>query len=99
MNERAAAIGVTDKVRVLIWPGHSSPGWATWWSPAFNQPGVYRMKITLSGVRPKDGRVPHLSVWDGKAKTSIFDADVLADEDHPTTLEGSIAETRAASGV
>jgi hypothetical protein len=88
MADRAAAIGVTDKVRNLIWPGHSIPGWATWWSPhAFNQPGVYRMKITLSGVRPKDGRVPHLSVWDRTAKTSIFDADVLADEGHPTTLE------------
>jgi hypothetical protein len=31
--------------------------------------------------------VPHLSVWDQTAKTSLFDADVLADEDHPTTLE------------
>ena len=86
MAEQAAAIGVTDKVRNLIWPGHSIPGWATWWDP-HNQPGVYRMKITLSGLRPKDGRVPHLSVWDGKAKTSLFDADVLADEGHPTTLE------------
>ena len=86
MAEQAAAVGVTDKVRNLIWPAHTIPGWATWWD-SHNQPGVYRMKITLSGLRPKDGRVPHLSVWDSKAKTSLFDADVLADEGHPTTLE------------
>ena len=87
LADRLAAVGATDKVRNLIWPGAETAGWREWWSPHFKKPGVYRMRITLSGLRPKDGRVPHLSVWNPKAKESIFDADVLADEEHPTTIE------------
>jgi mono/diheme cytochrome c family protein len=86
-TDRVAAVNATDKVRNLVWPGASIPAWRSWWSSQFRQPGVYRMRITLSGLRPKDGRVPHLSVWDPKAKESIFDADVLAAEDQPTTIE------------
>jgi hypothetical protein len=87
LRNRIAAVGAIDKVRNLVWPGAAISGWRAWWGRHFEQPGVYRMRITLSGLRPENGRVPHLSLWDPKAKESIFDADVLAPEDQPTTVE------------
>jgi mono/diheme cytochrome c family protein len=87
VRKRIATVGAIDKVRNLVWPGAAIPGWRAWWGRHFEQSGVYRMRITLSGLRPDNGRVPHLSLWDPKAKESIFDADVLAPEDQPTTVE------------
>jgi len=82
MVERVAAVGAADKVRTLFWPGRS-----LWLPHNIKASGVYRFRITLSGLRPEEGRVPHLTVWNKKQKKSIFEADVLADEEHPTTLE------------
>ena len=79
---RAAAIGAVDKVRTLLWPGRS-----LWFPQSINTSGVYRIRISLSGLRPEGGRAPHLTVWNKKQKKSIFEADVLADEEHPTTIE------------
>jgi mono/diheme cytochrome c family protein len=82
MVERVAAVGAADKVRTLFWPGRS-----LWFPHNIKTSGVYRFRITLSGLQPQGGRVPHLTVWNKKQKQSIFEADVLADEAHPTTLE------------
>jgi len=88
MQKRIEAAGLTDKVRMHAWPGHEIPAWKTWWrAQDFKTPGVYRMRITASGMRPPGGRVPHLSVWDPRQRESIFDADVLTGEDATTVLE------------
>jgi len=87
MQKRIAAAGLTDKVRMHAWPGHEIPAWKVWWRSDFKSPGVYQMRITVSGMRPPGGRVPHLSVWDPRQRKSIFDADVLTGEDATTVLE------------
>jgi mono/diheme cytochrome c family protein len=79
---RVAAIDAIDKVRTLLWPGRSF-----WFPQSIKTSGVYRIRITLSGVTPEGGRVPHLTVWNKKQKKSIFEADVLAAEERPTTIE------------
>ena len=79
---RAAAIGAADKVRTLLWPGRS-----VWFPQSINTSGVYRIRITLSGLRPEGDRAPHLTVWNKKQKKSIFEADVLAAEAQPMTVE------------
>jgi mono/diheme cytochrome c family protein len=79
---RVAAIDALDKVRTLLWPGRSF-----WFPQSIKTSGVYRIRITLSGVTPEGGRVPHLTVWNKKQKKSIFEADVLAAEERPTTIE------------
>jgi mono/diheme cytochrome c family protein len=80
--DRAAAIGAVDKVRTLLWPGRS-----VWFPQSISASGVYRIRITLSGLRPEGGRAPHLTVWNKKQKKSIFEVDVLAAEERPTTIE------------
>jgi mono/diheme cytochrome c family protein len=80
--KRAANIGVVDKVRTLLWPGRS-----IWFPQSIQTSGVYRIRITLSGLRPEGESAPHLTVWNKKQKKSIFEADILADEEHPTTVE------------
>ncbi|NQW49198.1 MAG: DUF1592 domain-containing protein, partial [Planctomycetes bacterium] len=79
---RAAAIGAADKVRTLLWPGRS-----IWFPQSIQTSGVYRIRITLSGLRPEGDRAPHLTVWNKKQKKSIFEADVLAAEAQPMTVE------------
>ena len=79
---RVAAIDAIDKVRTLLWPGRSF-----WFPQSIKTSGVYRIRITLSGVTPEGGRVPHLTVWNKNQKKSIFEADVLAAEERPTTIE------------
>jgi mono/diheme cytochrome c family protein len=79
---RAAAIGAADKVRKLLWPGRS-----VWFPQSIQTSGVYRIRITLSGLRPEGDRAPHLTVWNKKQKKSIFEADVLAAEAQPMTVE------------
>ena len=79
---RAAAIGAADKVRTLLWPGRS-----VWFPQSIQTSGVYRIRITLSGLRPEGDRAPHLTVWNKKQKKSIFEADVLAAEAQPMTVD------------
>jgi mono/diheme cytochrome c family protein len=80
--DRINAVGAADRVRTLLWPGRE-----IWFPQSIKTSGVYRVRITLSGLTPKGGRAPHLTVWNKKQKKSIFEADVLADEAHPTTIE------------
>lgn len=73
--------GIEGRVRWLLWPEKSHGGLN------IRHPGRYRIRIQLSGLRSLDGRLPHLSIWNDSLKQSVFDRDVNASEDHPTTLE------------
>lgn len=46
------------------------------------QPGMYRVRVQLSGLQPPGGRLPHLTI-----KQLGFDEDILAPEDAPIVLE------------
>lgn len=80
------AAGLADKMRILLWPDHGfkfgrpGPG-------RLQSPGVYKVRVTLSGVKPPNGRLPHLSFYDKTHDRMLFEQDILTPEDEPTTVE------------
>ncbi len=77
------AEGLLDKVRFDLWPQdkhrYSNPG-------RLPAPGVYEMRIKLSGLKPVDGRAPRLKVYHTKLDRVLFEQDVVAAEDQPTII-------------
>ncbi len=86
-RKRIEALGIADKVRAPLWPEGSAPAWRSYFYNNLKEPGLYKARVQLSGLPGLNGRAPHLSVWNAKLKRSIFDADILAPEDKPTTVE------------
>jgi len=80
--------GLKGPVRTLLWPNHrvgkSRIGGT---AMVIDKPGTYRLRIRLSGVSPPAGPLPHLTIWNTQLRTSVYDADILAPEDEPITLE------------
>lgn len=73
--------GESGPVRWLLWPGHHL-------SPlTISAPGLYRIRIQLSGLPSFKGRLPHLALWHQGLKKSIEGKDVRAAEDQPTVIE------------
>jgi hypothetical protein len=81
------AMGIADKVRVMLWPRASMPALRGYWFGQMRESGMYRARIQLSGLPGPDGRTPHLSIWNDKLKRTIFDADIVTTEDKPTVVE------------
>jgi len=81
-RKRFQELGVENLIRKVIWPGHLVGGI----NPAAKGELV-RMRIQLSGMRPVNGRAPHLTVWDNLHKRSIFDQDIVTAEDQPVVVE------------
>lgn len=78
---REANTGKVPAERWAIWPGHgqhlvSAPS-----------PGLYRVRIQLSGLPSFKGRLPHLALWHHELKRSVVGLDVDAAEDKPTVVE------------
>jgi hypothetical protein len=80
--------GLKGPVRTLLWPNRRV-GNARRDTSAMvvEKSGTYRLRIRLSGVCPPGGPVPHLTIWNGLLRTSVYDADILAPEDEPLMLE------------
>lgn len=78
------AAGLADKVRVDMWPGHdltrASPG-------RIPVAGYYKLRVQLSGLKPKNGRAPHLSVYAVNLDRMLHEQDVIAPEDKPIVVE------------
>jgi hypothetical protein len=96
-----AANGVKDPVRMLILPGLTSRG-----AIRVREPGRYRIRVQLSALPSFKGRLPRLSLWDGKVKRSLSGRDVLAEEGKPIVVEleadlpaGSISLKNEAPGT
>ena len=70
------------RYREIFWPGVEGPH-------VHMQSGgeAMRVRIRLSGLQPKDGRAPHLTVWDFTQKRSLFDEDIITPEDQPIVVE------------
>lgn len=80
--------GLKGPVRALLWPNRRlATTIFNGGSIVIDRPGAYRLRVRLSGVRPPGGRAPHLTLWNTQLRTSVYDADVLAPEDEPITLE------------
>ena len=50
-------------------------------------PGLYRIRVQLSGLASFKGRLPRLSLWNSSLKRAEVGQDVLAAEDAPTVIE------------
>jgi len=78
--------GSPERIRTLIWPGHE----LSYLRPdgGFRQSaGLYRARLQVSGLAPKGGRPPHLTLFSKELDRMIFEADVLAPEKKPVILE------------
>lgn len=87
--DRAAltAQGLTDKVRVDLWPGADLQGGRVGPGVALPAPGYYRVRVKLSGLKPADGRAPHLAFYAVNLDRMLHEQDVVAPEDKPTIVE------------
>jgi len=79
--------GVLDDVRLLIWPGHRLSNVGPTHPGHDLPPGLYRGRLTLSGLPSRDGRPPHVALYCKQLDRMIFEQDVIAPEDAPVTLE------------
>lgn len=82
-RSRLEAEGLLDKVRYDLWPQdkhrNTNPG-------RLKSPGVYELRMQLSGLKPKDGRAPRLKIYSEKLDRVLFAKDIVAAEDKPTTI-------------
>ncbi len=81
-KQKAEKLGLADRARVELWPHDGLDVGSD-----FPSPGEYRMRIRLSGMKPPNGRAPHLSVYAKDVDRMLFEADVVTPEDRPTTNE------------
>ena len=81
-REKAEKLGIADKARVELWP-HDGLDVGT----EFPTSGDYRMRIKLSGMKPPKGRAPHVSVYAKGLDRMLFEQDVVAPEEQPSTLQ------------
>lgn len=80
------ANGITPKIRTLFWPGHELSNVRP--DGGYRQAaGRYRGRIQLSGLTPKGGRTPHVTLYSKDLDRMIFESDVLAPENKPAVLE------------
>ncbi len=80
-EKQRAELGLKEPVRWLIMPGHSQQLFHA------TAPGLYRVRVQLSGVPSFKGRLPHLALWHQSLKRAIVGRDVEAAEDNPTVVE------------
>ncbi|MFM1903401.1 MAG: hypothetical protein RLZZ440_1301, partial [Planctomycetota bacterium] len=79
--------GMLDDVRLLIWPGHRLSNVGPTHPGHDLPPGLYRGRLTLSGLPSRDGRPPHVALYCKQLDRTLFEQDVIAPEDEPVTLE------------
>ena len=86
--DKLKAEGLFDKIRLDVWAGSTFTG-----HPGsvqhLNVPsaGDYKVRIKLSGLKPPNGRAPHVAVYAADVDRMLFEQDVVAAEDQPITLE------------
>jgi len=81
LEKTIAERGITKPVRWPFWPGGRRN------LIQVSKPGTYRLQIQLSGLQPRGGRTPHLSIWNQQLKRSIYDQDIIAPEEKPMLLD------------
>jgi hypothetical protein len=81
------AAGQADKVRVDLWPGADLQGGRIGPGIAIPVAGTYKVRIKLSGLKPKDGRAPHLTFGAVNLDRMLHEQDVVTTEDKPTVVE------------
>ncbi len=87
-RERLSELGLLDQVRYEMWPGDVFRGSYGRTTSTGTRPGagIYEISYKLSGLRPPDGRAPRLKVYLEKLDRTLFEQDIVADEDKPVTV-------------
>ncbi len=87
-RERLSELGLLDQVRYEMWPGDVFRGAYGRTASTGTRPGagIYEISYKLSGLRPPDGRAPRLKVYLEKLDRTLFEQDIVADEDKPVTV-------------
>lgn len=75
------------KVRVDLWPGHEIQGGRPGPGTALPAAGDYKVRIQLSGLKPKNGPAPHLAFYASNLDRMLFEKDIIAAEDKPIVVE------------
>ena len=81
---RLREAGLLDKVRFEMWP-RDIFRYSTR-DVRLPVAGIYEISYTLSGLKPPDGRAPRLHVYETKLDRTLFEQDIIAPEDRPTTV-------------
>jgi mono/diheme cytochrome c family protein len=76
-----------SKVRVEMWPGHDLQGGRPGPGQALPVSGNYKVRIQLSGLKPKNVRAPHLAFYATDLDRMLFEQDIVAPEDKPVIVE------------
>ncbi len=79
--------GIADKVRVDMWPGHNLQGGRPGPGKRFEVGGEFKVRLQVSGLKPKGGRAPHLKFYADKLDRILYEQDILAPEDEPVVIE------------
>ncbi len=79
--------GLLDKLRVEVWPGHDLQGGRPGPGTALPMSGYYRVRIQVSGLKPKNGRAPHLTFYVTNLDRLVYETDVVTKEFEPTIVE------------
>lgn len=80
--------GLLEKVRLDVWPGSTfqgQPGAVR--NIVIPSSGDYKVRIKLSGLKPENGRAPHVVIYAADLDRMILEQDVVTKEDQPITLE------------
>lgn len=87
--QRLQQAGQLDKVRYpLTTSGELFRASNPYRGPEFKFPGagVYEISYTVCGLKPENGPTPRIQVYEHKLDRILFEQDVIAPEDKPTTL-------------
>jgi mono/diheme cytochrome c family protein len=83
-RDRLKELGLLDKVRFEIWPGDMFRN--SLLKDPLPESGIYEISYTLSGLKPENGRAPHLKVYEAKLDRILFEQDIVAPEEQPITV-------------
>ena len=86
--DRLAKAGLQDKVRQLVWAGDLFRGSNPYngKDAKFPGPGIYEISYTLSGLKAENQPAPRMQVYAEDLDRVLFEQDVIAPEDRPTTV-------------
>lgn len=82
-RERLRESGLLDKVRFEMWAGDIYRGG---FGASLPEAGVYEIRVKLSGLKPEKGRAPRLFVYEKSVDRILFEQEIDAPEDAPTTV-------------
>jgi len=83
-RDQLREMGLLDKVRYEMWPGDIFR--YSLLKDPLPEAGIYEISYTLSGLKPENGRAPHLKVYESKLDRVLFEQDIIAPEDKPVTV-------------